>query len=63
MFQTKVVEKIKIHILRSMTFFHENRAVYDNVVAKYGKAGQATDGKWRTRLECRIPKATNTNSK
>jgi len=63
MSQTKVVEKIKTHILRSMTFLHEDRAVYDNVVAKYGKAGQAKNGKWRTRLECRIAKATKTHSK
>jgi len=27
----KVVEKIKIHILYSITFFFENRAIYDNV--------------------------------
>jgi len=26
MFQTKVVEKIKTHILHSVTFFFENRA-------------------------------------
>ena len=29
MFQTKVVEKIKTHILRSVTFFSESRAVYE----------------------------------
>jgi len=29
MFQTKVVEKIKTHILYSVTFFPENRAVYE----------------------------------
>ena len=29
MFQTKVVEKIKTHILWSVTFFSENRAVYE----------------------------------
>jgi hypothetical protein len=28
MFQIKVVEKIKTHILYSITFFTENRAVY-----------------------------------
>jgi hypothetical protein len=28
MFQTKVVEKIKTHILCSLTLFFENRAVY-----------------------------------
>jgi len=29
MFQTKVVQKIKTHILCSVTFFFENRAVYE----------------------------------
>ena len=29
MFQTKVVEKIKAHILGSVTFFPENRAIYE----------------------------------
>jgi hypothetical protein len=29
MFQTKVVEKIKTHVLCSITFFTENRAVYE----------------------------------
>jgi len=38
-FQTKVVQKTKINILRSMTFLRENRTVY-NVVVKYGTARQ-----------------------
>jgi hypothetical protein len=29
MFQRKFVEKIKTHILCSVTFFYENRAVYE----------------------------------
>jgi uncharacterized Fe-S cluster-containing MiaB family protein len=29
MFQTKVVEKIKIYILCSIPFFSENRAIYE----------------------------------
>jgi hypothetical protein len=29
MFQTKVTEKIKTHILCSRTFFSENRAIYE----------------------------------
>ena len=41
MFQIKVVEKIKNHILYSIIFFYENRAVYDNV-EKYCRAAQAT---------------------
>ena len=42
MFQTKVVEKIKTHILRSTTFFRKSCRLWDNV-EKYCTAGQATD--------------------
>jgi hypothetical protein len=31
MFQTKEVEKIKTHVLFSMTFFPENRAIYETM--------------------------------
>jgi hypothetical protein len=41
MFQTNIVEKIKTHILYSVTFF-ENCAVYENV-EKYCKARLATN--------------------
>ena len=43
MFQTKVVEKIKTHILCSVIFFSENRAVYEIMWKKYCRAVQATD--------------------
>jgi len=36
------VEKIKTHILFSVTLFSENRAVYEKM-DKYCGAGQATD--------------------
>jgi hypothetical protein len=39
----KVVEKFKIHILHSVIFFSENRAVYDNI-EKCGRAREAADG-------------------
>ena len=42
MFQTKVVEKIKTHILYSI-FFYENDAVREILWKKYGTARQATD--------------------
>ena len=42
MFQTKGVEKIKTHILCSVTFF-ENRAVYEIMWKKCGTALQTTD--------------------
>ena len=44
MFQTEVLEKIKTHILCSVTFlFSENRAVCEIMWKKYCRAGQATD--------------------
>jgi hypothetical protein len=43
MFLTNVVEKIEAHILRSIAFFLENRAVYEIMWKKYGRARQAKD--------------------
>jgi hypothetical protein len=43
MFQTKYVEKIKIRVLGSITFFPENRAVYEIMWKEYCRAAQATD--------------------
>jgi len=40
MFQTKVVEKVKTHVLCLVTF-SENCGLCDNV-ANYGRVGQAT---------------------
>ena len=42
MFQTKVVQKIKTHILCSVTLSRKSRRLWDNV-EKYCTAGQATD--------------------
>jgi hypothetical protein len=42
MFQTKVVEKIKTHILCSVTYFLTPCCVWDNL-EKYSRAGEATD--------------------
>ena len=42
MFQIKVVQKIKTHILCSVTFF-ENRAVHEIMWKKHGTAEQATE--------------------
>jgi hypothetical protein len=41
MFQTKVVDKIKTHVLCYVTFFRKSCRLWDNV-EKYGTAGQAT---------------------
>jgi hypothetical protein len=43
MFQTKVVEEIKTHILCSVTFFFENSALNWVMWKKFCRAGQATD--------------------
>jgi hypothetical protein len=57
MFQTKFVNKIKTHILCSVTFFLNLCRLLDNVV-KYGTAGQAADGniKRRVRVTCVLKK-------
>jgi len=45
MFQTDVVEKIKIHILYSITFFPRKSCRLRDNVEKYCRAGQAIDDK------------------
>jgi hypothetical protein len=64
MFQTKTAKKIKTHILCRMTFFLENRAVYEIRWTKIGTAGLATDDNiiGCVRGACWIPNATNTHS-
>jgi len=43
MFETKFLEKIKTHILWSIFFFFENRALYEIMwKKKYYRTGQAT---------------------
>jgi len=52
MFQTKVVEKIKTHILCSVTFFRKTCRFLDNV-EKYCTAGQAA-GDSRAHAHCML---------
>ena len=61
MFQTKVVEKIKTHVLRSITFF-ENRAVYETMRKNFAQSGRPQTKIRRRRIACWIPKATKTLS-
>ena len=63
MFQTKVVEKIKTHILCSVIFFRKSRLLRDNV-EEYGTAIQATDDNVirRMRFTPWISSATSTPS-
>jgi hypothetical protein len=59
---TKIVEKIKTHILCSTTFFFENRAVYEMMWYNILQPERSQMTIWRMRIACWITKATNTNS-
>jgi hypothetical protein len=64
MFQIKVVEKIKTHILYLVTPPPppppENRAVYETKWKKIVERGRAQMAIWRMRIACWVPKATDT---
>ena len=62
MFQTKVVEKIKTHILCSVSFFSENRAVYEIMWENIVEPDRPQMTIQRMRIAHWIPKATNTHS-
>ena len=63
MFQAKVVEKIKTHVLCSVTFFFfENRAVYEIMWKNVVERDRPQMKTWRVRIACWLPKATNTYS-
>ena len=62
MFQTKLLEEIKTHILGSITFFFfENLVVYEIMWKKYRRWEQATGVNTIWRIVFWIPKATNTH--
>ena len=62
-FQTKAVEKIKTHILCSVTFFFlENLAIYEKMWKNIVERGRPQMTIWQMRIACWIPKATNTHS-
>jgi hypothetical protein len=60
-FQTKVIEKIKIHIFCSVTFFSKVVRLWENV-EKYYRGGKPQMTIWRKCIACWIPKATNTHT-
>jgi len=60
-FSTNVAEKIETHILCSVTYFFENRAVYEIMWKNVAERGRPQMAIWRMRIECWIPKATNTH--
>jgi len=62
MFQTKAVEKVKIHILFSLTFFFPgNPAGYEIMWKNIVKRGRPKIATWRVRIPCWISKSANTN--
>jgi hypothetical protein len=60
MFHTKFVEKIKTHILCSITFFFENRAVYEIMWKNIVQRGRPQMAIWRMRIACYIMYVTLT---
>jgi len=61
MFQTKIVGKIKTHILCSVTF-PENRAVCEIKLKNFVERGRPHMAIWRMRTGCWIPKAIHTHT-
>ena len=59
MLQTKVVGKIKIHVLYSVTFFKKNRTFCEIMWKNILKRGRPQMTIWRIRITCWITKATN----
>jgi hypothetical protein len=63
MFQTEVVEKIKMHFMFSNFFFFENLCVvYEIMWKNVVDWGRPQMPVWRMRIACWIPKATNTHT-
>jgi hypothetical protein len=61
-FQTKVVEKFKTHILFTVTFFSDNRDICKVKWKNSVERGRPQMTICRMRTTCWIPKATNTHS-
>ena len=59
MFQKNAEDKRDTHILCSMVFFFENRAIYEIMWKKFVERGRSLVAIWRIRVICWIPKATN----
>jgi len=62
MSQTKFVEKIETNILCSVTFFFENRAVYEIVWKNMVERDKPQMTIWCMRIASWIPKTTNTHT-
>jgi hypothetical protein len=62
MFQIKGVEKIKTHILCTVTFSQKSCRLWDNVEKSTVERGRPQIKIWRMRIARWIPKTTNTHS-
>ena len=62
MFHSKVVEKIKTHILCSVIFSPDNRIVYEIMRKNIPEPGSPQTTIWRTYIACWIPEATDTHT-
>ena len=62
MFHTKVVDKIQTHILRSITFCFENRAVCEKMWKNIVERSRPQMKIWCMSIACWMPKATNVNA-
>jgi hypothetical protein len=62
MFQTEFIDYIKTHVLCSIFFSPENRAVYEIMWKNIAEPDRPQLTIWRKRIACWIPKATNTHS-
>jgi hypothetical protein len=62
MFQTKVVEKIKTHFSCSLTFFFENRTVYEIMWKNMVEPDRPQMTIRRMRFACLITEAIDTHS-
>jgi hypothetical protein len=62
MFQTNIVEIIKIYFMFQNFFFFENHAFYEIMWKNTVEPNRLQMTIWRMRIACWIPKATNTHS-
>jgi hypothetical protein len=61
MFQTKVLEKNKTHVLCSITFFSKKVFFYEIKWKNFVEPGRPQMTIWRMCIACWIPKARNTH--
>ena len=61
-FQIKIVEEIKTDNLCEITFFFENRGIYETMWENMIEPGRPQEKIWLIHIACCIPKAKNTSS-